>query len=124
MNRSATAVRCLSGSAATAAHSVPVDDDGRRGDSRLGQLFGRGHRRRPARPRADVVDGLAVGDREQPTANVGRIPQLRVGAQGRQPRLLVAVVGVDGAHGGDQESVHVAAVRVEEGLERWQAHDH
>jgi hypothetical protein len=69
-----------------------------------------------------MIDHLAVRDREDPAAQVRGVPELRVGAQRSQPRLLVAVVGVDAADTGHQEAVDIAAVGVEQGLKGRQAH--
>jgi hypothetical protein len=65
-----------------------------------------------------VVDRLAVSDRQQPAAKVRSIAQARVGAQRRQPGLLVAVVGIGTTDHRHQEAVHVATVRVEQLLKR------
>ena len=46
-------------------------------------------------PRPVVVEGLAMGDREQPAAEVLGVAQPRVGAQGGDHRLLEHVVRVD-----------------------------
>ena len=54
------------------------------------------HRDGPPSMGPVVVDRLAVGDRQQPGAQVGRVAQPWVGAHRRDERLLEAVVGVDG----------------------------
>ena len=120
-NRSASAVRCLSGSRATFAQTPSVERDRRLGAvDRLGGGSGTGSG--APRPRADVVDHLAVGDRQQPAAQVRGVAQARIGAQRREPGLLVAVVGVDRTDARDQEAVDIASMRVEQCLERGQAH--
>jgi hypothetical protein len=69
-----------------------------------------------------VVDRLATGDLQQPTAQVGVAAQVRVGTQCGDARLLEAVVGIDRADGGDEEAVHDSAMAVEQDLERREAH--
>jgi hypothetical protein len=63
-----------------------------------------------------------VRHREDPRAQVGRVAQLRIRAERRDPRLLVAVVGVRAAYGGAEEPVDIAAVVVEKLLERRKVH--
>ena len=78
---------------------------------------GIGDGQRPAPVRAVGVDRLAVRDREHPRPQVGVAAQPRVRAQGRQERLLEAVVGLLAADRRHQEPVHVIAVLIEEHLE-------
>jgi hypothetical protein len=67
-----------------------------------------------------VVDRLAVGDGDQPSAQVVAVLELRVGAQRGQEGLLKAVVRVDPADRAPQDSEHLAGVIVEQLLERGQ----
>ena len=67
------------------------------------------------------VGGLAVGDGEQPAAQVG-VHDAWIGAQGREEGLLVSVVSLDASEETDQEVVYVGAVVVEQGLEGGQGH--
>ena len=73
----------------------------------------------PAPAGAVVVDRLAMRDREQPGAQVARVLQARVGAQGGDEGLLEAVLGVVGADGRHQEPEHVGAVLIHQRLKRW-----
>ena len=63
-----------------------------------------------------------MGDREQPPPQVPVVPQVRVGAQRREHRLLEAVGALVGPDLGDTEAVQVGAVSVEELLEGRQVH--
>ena len=62
--------------------------------SSTGDLGRLGDRQRPAPVGAVMVDRLAVGDRQQPAAQVVGVVELRVGAQGGEEGLLEAVLGV------------------------------
>lgn len=64
-----------------------------------------------------VVDRLAVGDRQQPAAQVAIVVQLRIGPERRQKRLLEAVLRVSPADGPAQHRHHVGSVLVEQDLE-------
>jgi hypothetical protein len=89
-------------------------------DGYLGQLVA--DRNGDPRPPAQVVDRLTRGDGQEPAAEVRAVAQPRVGAQRRQPGLLVAVIGLEAADTGHQEAVDVAAVRIQQGLEGRKAH--
>jgi hypothetical protein len=67
-----------------------------------------------------VVDRLAVGDRQQPAAQVARVAQLRVGAQGREEGLLEAVLDAVPADGAAQDRHHGGGMLVQHGLKRGQ----
>ena len=88
-------------------------------------VFGRGlgdlgDRDRPASAGAMVVDRLAVGDRQQPAAQVARVAELGIGAQRRQKGLLEAVLGSVAADGAAQDSHHRGGMLVQNGLKRRQ----
>ncbi len=68
-----------------------------------------------------MVQCLAVCDRQHPRAKVmprSARPQTGVGAQGRDERLLEAILGLLASDGRDQQSPHVLAVLIQEELKR------
>jgi hypothetical protein len=83
-----------------------------------------GHRDRTASPGAVVVDRLAVGDRDQPAAQVAVVLELRVGTQRRQERLLEAVLGALAPDRPAQHGHHLGRVLVDQDLERGQCAHH
>ena len=80
-----------------------------------------GGQRRPG-PAAMVVDRLAMGDREQPAAQVGGVAQGWVGAERGDEGLLETVVGIRRAHDSNQQTVDVALVLVQQSLEGGKDH--
>ncbi len=104
-----------------AAHGVPELAVDTRGSRRplLGKV---GHGDRPARRGTVVVDDLVVGDGEEPTPQVPGIPEVGIGAQGRDHRLLEAVGAMVWPRLPQAEAVEVGAVGVEEHLEGRQVH--
>ena len=88
----------------------------------VGKLRDVGHRDRPAAAGADVIDRLAVRDGEDPGLQVGGVAQTRIGAQRRDPGLLVAIIGVDATDAGDEKAMHVASVVVDQGLKGGKVH--
>ena len=100
------------------AHSVPSGRIRRRRRGPLRQL-GDGQRGARARERTwSIALRWAIVKIQPRRFEASREP--RIGPQRRQPRLLVAVVGVDAADDRDQEAVDVAAVGVEQRLKRWE----
>ena len=73
-----------------------------------------GHRDRAPLAGPVIVDRFAVGDRQQPAAQISVVIELRVGPQRRQERLLKAVLGVVRPHGRDQKAEDVALVALEQ----------
>jgi hypothetical protein len=67
------------------------------------------------------VDRLAVGDRHDPRAQVGRA-RARIRAQRAQECVLEAIVDLVVRHDRGQEAVDLVAVAVEEDLERRPPH--
>jgi len=67
-----------------------------------------------------MIDRLAMGDRQQPAAQVTVVLELRVRPQRREEGLLKAVLGVAWTDAGDQESQHVVLMAFEQLLERGQ----
>jgi hypothetical protein len=65
-----------------------------------------------------VVDRLAVGDRQQPAAQVVGVAEPWVGAERRQECLLEAVLGVGAADGAAQGRHHDPGVLADQCLER------
>ena len=119
--RSATAVRCLSGSARDAGPQLAVGlavDAGCVG-GRLGHSATGSGRRPRARTWSIALRWAIV---KSQLRRLDGVAQRGIGAQRREPRLLVAVVGVDRPDARDQEAVHVAPVRVEQRLEWGQVH--
>jgi hypothetical protein len=88
----------------------PLVQLGLRGDA--GNLLRLRDRQRPASVGTVVVDRLAMGDGQQPTAQIAVVAQLRVGPQRRQEGLLEAVLGVAPADGAAQHRHHVGGVVV------------
>jgi hypothetical protein len=70
-----------------------------------------------------VVDRFAMGDRDQPAAQVARVAQPRVGAQGGEERFLEAVLGVHPPDGPTQHRHHVGGVLVDQDL-KWRQLSH
>ena len=91
-----------------------------RGAAAGGDLGHLGDRHRPPTPGAVVVDRLAMGDRDQPAAQVAVVLQLRVGTQGGEEGLLEAVLGVGAADSPPQHRHHIGGVLVDQSLERRQ----
>jgi hypothetical protein len=83
----------------------------------LGHL---GNRQGAASVGAVMVDCLAVGDGQQPAAQVAGVAQLRVGAQRGEEGLLEAVLRIAAADGPSQDRHHLGGVLVEQGLKRGQ----
>jgi len=81
-------------------------------------------RQRTPRPRAVGVERLAVGDRENPRAQVRVATQPRVRAQRGDERLLEAVVGLARTDGRDEKAPYRVAVCVEKALEGRQLRAH
>ncbi len=100
--RRTTAMRCLSGSSCTAAQSASSGSAAgslRRSSITAGSATGSALR--AAGPVG--VDRLAGRDRQHPCPQVRAVPELRVGAQSGDERLLEAVVRLDRADGRREE---------------------
>jgi hypothetical protein len=69
-----------------------------------------------------VVERLSVRDREDPAAQIFGAAEAGIGPQRRDPRLLIAVIGVDPADCCDQEAVYVSSMGIEQRLERRKPH--
>ena len=78
------------------------------------------NRQWPAAVGAVVVDGFAVGDRQQPAAQVARVAQLWVCAQRGEERLLKAILGLAAADRAAEHRHHLSGMVVEQGLKGWQ----
>ena len=60
------------------------------------------------------VGRLVLRDGVEPRAKVRRVSQPRIGTQRREERLLEAILRFAGAYRGDQESMQLRGVRVDQ----------
>jgi hypothetical protein len=102
-------------------HACPDSVVGRRWRLRGGDLGQVADRHGAALAGAEVIERLAVRDRQHPRARVARL-HARIGTQRRQEGLLEGVVGRVAAHGRHEKAPHVVAVRIEEALKRLLGH--